>query len=158
MKRFKTYPRMVFLFLLLIIFSLGDLVTDVLSGSTFTHFILDAAIVVLALYFMREWYDACVSERHTNELLQQYVDGLKQAIEAEFDRWHLTDAERRIAIMLIKGKSIKEIADYCHRGEGTVRQHSVSVYRKAGFHGRAELAAYFLNELLKPDADQEMVE
>ncbi|MBE0493703.1 MAG: helix-turn-helix transcriptional regulator [Thiomicrospira sp.] len=155
MKRFKTYPRMIFLFLLLILLSVGDLVMDLFSGSSFTHLILDAGIVILALYFIREWHAACVNERHTNELLQQYVDGLKQTIEAEFERWHLTEAEKRIAIMLIKGKSIKEIAEYCHRGEGTVRQHSVSVYRKAGFHGRAELAAYFLNELLKPDADQE---
>jgi hypothetical protein len=31
-----------------------------------------------------------------------------------------------------------------------VRQHAVSVYRKSGLSGRAELAAFFLEDLLLP--------
>jgi hypothetical protein len=33
-----------------------------------------------------------------------------------------------------------------------VRQHAVAVYRKSGLAGRAELAAFFLEDLLLPAA------
>ena len=36
------------------------------------------------------------------------------------------------------------------RSERTVRQHAVSVYRKSGLAGRAELSAFFLEDLLLP--------
>jgi hypothetical protein len=39
-----------------------------------------------------------------------------------------------------------------------VRQHAVSVYRKSGLAGRAELSAFFLEDLLLPmdqDGDDE---
>jgi hypothetical protein len=32
----------------------------------------------------------------------------------------------------------------------TVRQHAVAVYRKSGLAGRAELSAFFLEDLLLP--------
>jgi hypothetical protein len=32
-----------------------------------------------------------------------------------------------------------------------VRQHAVAVYEKAGLGGRAELAAFFLPDLIVPD-------
>jgi hypothetical protein len=32
-----------------------------------------------------------------------------------------------------------------------VRQHAVSVYQKAGLGGRAELAAFFLQDLMLPE-------
>ena len=34
--------------------------------------------------------------------------------------------------------------------ERTVRQQSLAVYRKAGLTGRAELSAFFLEDLLAP--------
>jgi hypothetical protein len=36
------------------------------------------------------------------------------------------------------------------RSERTVRRHAVSVYRKSGLAGRAELLAFFLEDLLLP--------
>ena len=48
----------------------------------------------------------------------------------------------------------KEIAAIQEKSERTVRQHAVSVYRKSGLAGRAELSAFFLEDLLLP-VDQE---
>ncbi len=36
------------------------------------------------------------------------------------------------------------------RSERTVRQHAIAVYSKSGLAGRAELAAFFLEDLLLP--------
>jgi DNA-binding CsgD family transcriptional regulator len=83
------------------------------------------------------------------------LEGLGQAIHAQFRAWHLTPAEREVALMLLKGHGHKQIAALTARSERTVRQHAGVIYEKAGLAGRAELAAYFLNDLMLPDDERE---
>jgi hypothetical protein len=45
---------------------------------------------------------------------------------------------------------MREAARLTGRSERTVRQHAVSVYRKSGLGGRAELAAFFFEDMLLP--------
>jgi DNA-binding CsgD family transcriptional regulator len=78
--------------------------------------------------------------------------GLGAAIDAQFERWVLSAAEREVALLLLKGLSHKEIAEVRETSEKTVRQQSLAVYRKAGLSGRAELSAFFLEDLLLPVA------
>lgn len=73
-----------------------------------------------------------------------------EAIDEQFDRWHLTPAEREVALLLLKGHSHKAIAKHTDRSPQTVRQHAASVYEKGSLSGRAELAAYFLADLMLP--------
>ncbi len=63
---------------------------------------------------------------------------------------HVASAEREVALLLLKGLSHKDIADVRRTSEKTVRQQSLAVYRKAGLSGRAELSAFFLEDLLLP--------
>jgi DNA-binding NarL/FixJ family response regulator len=63
---------------------------------------------------------------------------------------HSSPAEREVALLLVKGLSSNEIATVRATSERTVRQQSQAVYRKAGVAGRAELAAFFLEDLLLP--------
>jgi DNA-binding CsgD family transcriptional regulator len=81
--------------------------------------------------------------------------GLGVEIEAQFDRWSLTPTEKDVALLLLKGLGHKQAAAAMDRSERTVRQHAVSVYRKSGLSGRAELAAYFLEDLLLPQSQLE---
>jgi len=78
------------------------------------------------------------------------IEGLSHAIDAQLDKWGLTPAEREVALLLLKGYSHKHIAQDTQRSERTARQHAASVYRKAGMEGRAELAAFFLEDLMLP--------
>jgi DNA-binding CsgD family transcriptional regulator len=78
------------------------------------------------------------------------LNGLGEAIEREFDRWGLTEAEREVALLLLKGLSLKEVAGVRDTSERTVRVQARSLYSKAGLAGRAELSAYFLEDLLAP--------
>jgi len=78
------------------------------------------------------------------------LEGLGRAIDAQFTSWALTPTEREVALMLLKGYGHKEIAGLTGRSERTVRQHAGVVYEKAGIAGRAELAAFFLNDLMLP--------
>ncbi len=72
------------------------------------------------------------------------------AIDGQFAAWKLTAAEREVALLILKGYGHKQIAGATQRSERTVRQHAVTVYQKSGLAGRAELAAFFLEDLLLP--------
>jgi DNA-binding CsgD family transcriptional regulator len=81
---------------------------------------------------------------------REAIEGLGFAIDRQCDRWGLTDAERAVAVLLLKGLSMKEVADARGTTERTARQQALAVYRKAGLGGRAELSAFFLEDLLLP--------
>lgn len=81
---------------------------------------------------------------------EKVLSGLGKEIDAQLRRWDLTPAERKIALLLLKGYGHKEIATLLGRSERTIRQHAVAVYRKSNLSGRAELAAFFLEDLLLP--------
>jgi DNA-binding CsgD family transcriptional regulator len=76
--------------------------------------------------------------------------GLGRAIDDRLTAWGLTPAEREVALLLLKGRSHKQIAFVTGRSERTVRQHAVAVYDKSGLAGRAEFAAFFLEDLELP--------
>lgn len=78
------------------------------------------------------------------------LSGLGLAIDAQFSRWNLTDAEREVALLLLKGLSTKEVAAVRASSERTVREQARSIYAKAGLTGRAALSAFFLEDLLAP--------
>lgn len=81
---------------------------------------------------------------------QSVAAGLAGAIDGQFTRWKLTAAEREVALLLLKGLSTRDIADLRQTREATVRQQAQVVYRKAELTGRADLAAFFLEDLLAP--------
>jgi DNA-binding CsgD family transcriptional regulator len=76
-----------------------------------------------------------------------YADGFGATVMAQLEDWGLTHAERDVALMLLKGLSLRDIASLRGASEATTRQHASSVYRKSGLSGRTEFAAYFLETL-----------
>ena len=85
------------------------------------------------------------------ESAEHALEGFGRAIDAQFDLWELTPAEREVALLLLKGRSHKAIARRTDRSPQTVRQHAAAVYRKASLAGRAELSAFFLEDLMLPE-------
>jgi DNA-binding CsgD family transcriptional regulator len=86
--------------------------------------------------------------------IRELLRGLGDAIDAQFERWGLTPAEREVAMLLLKGLSHKEIAVIRESSVLTVRQQARSVYTKANLSGRAALSAFFLEDLLLPPAQR----
>lgn len=68
-------------------------------------------------------------------------------IDTEFARWALSDTERDIAWLILKGFSFLEIAEMRGRSERTIRQQAGAIYAKSGLRSRAELSAFFLEDL-----------
>ncbi len=73
---------------------------------------------------------------------------IRNMIDQQFSDWHLSASEKDVALLLIKGLTMKEIAELRNTQEKTVRQQATTVYRKANLSGRQELAAFFLEDIL----------
>ena len=76
--------------------------------------------------------------------------GLGTALDDQFERWGLTSAQREVALLVLKGLSYKEVAELRTTAEHTVRNQALAIFRKAGLAGRAEMAAFFIEDLLMP--------
>ncbi len=84
---------------------------------------------------------------------KKYVEGLSRAIDQQLTKWKLTVAEKEVAFLLLKGLSLKEIAEVRQTTEKTARVQSMAIYAKAGLSGRSELSAFFLEDLLLPETE-----
>ncbi|MGH9160087.1 MAG: hypothetical protein ACRD2X_08880, partial [Vicinamibacteraceae bacterium] len=69
--------------------------------------------------------------------MRELLKGLGAAIDAQFERWRLTTAEREVALLILKGLSHKEIAAVRETTERTIRQQAQAIYSKANLSGRA---------------------
>jgi DNA-binding NarL/FixJ family response regulator len=98
----------------------------------------------------RDLYRARAEAQRWKTEASDVLRGLGAAIDSQFERWGLSSAEREVALLLLKGLSHKDVAEVRGTSEKTVRQQSLAVYRKAGLAGRAELSAFFLEDLLLP--------
>jgi DNA-binding CsgD family transcriptional regulator len=148
-----------------------DLVLDAPTTLLSFHVIFEVAFVLLCLgtaIFL--WMAGSQSEQslqrtrkvledHESELAewreraQRLLEGLGMEIDRQMRTWGLSPAEREVALLLLKGFSTKEIATHLDKSERTVRQQCSAVYKRSGLGGRAELSAFFLEDLLLPVGD-----
>jgi DNA-binding CsgD family transcriptional regulator len=73
---------------------------------------------------------------------------LLTVMREQFSQWALSPSENEVALLLIKGLSMKEIADARSVKEKTIRSQATNIYAKSGCTGRHELAAYFIEDLM----------
>lgn len=148
-----------------------DLILDRPTTLWSLHVLFEAAQLTFALgmvaYLGRGWWRARGSLARTRQELaaharerdawrgraEKLLRGLGEVIDEQLREWGLTAAESETALLLLKGFGHKEIAVLQGKSERTVRQHAIVVYRKSGLAGRAELSAFFLEDLLLPMPD-----
>ncbi len=160
------------LFVLIVVLMAADVIADYQEGQTWWHISMELGVVLLSLcgIFLlgMDYY------RTTQRNLDQLHDTLKQAqaeavhwrtqsrslmqglsieIQKQFSLWGLSRAEGEIGLLMLKGFSHQEIAVLRQSSERTVREQARAVYRKAGLTGKAELSAFFLEDLLLPGED-----
>ncbi len=145
-----------------------DLLLDRPASLWTPHVLLELTLVLVsagaALYLSRGWYATRRQVRGLRTDLagrqaereawraaaRKPLEGLALEVDRQFADWKLTPAECEVALMLLKGFSLQQMAALRGGSERTVRQHAVAVYRKSGLAGRAELAGFFLGDLLLP--------
>jgi DNA-binding CsgD family transcriptional regulator len=153
-------------------FTAWDIFGDYKTGSSVSHLFLEGLIVITSIVFLsRTIY--FLSQRNAKtykELLdsqkealllradnqkyreesKKHLAGISELIDKQFADWQLTHSEKEVALLLLKGLSHKEIADIRSTSEKTARQQAAQVYEKAKLEGRAQLSAFFLEDLLLP--------
>jgi DNA-binding CsgD family transcriptional regulator len=145
-----------------------DLLTDLKEGVDWWHVIIEAFVAGLALvgifFLVRGTFSLKRSLKLEKELSAQlreesrhwksnskiFIEGLSQSISEQLDNWQLTKAEKEVAFLLIKGFSLKEIAEFRETAEKTTRTQATAIYSKSGLSGRPQLSAFFLEDLLIP--------
>lgn len=89
-----------------------------------------------------------VRRSQAEDKLRRAASAFADVLEERFCEWGLTPAERDVALFLIKGFPIAEIARLRQTSEGTVKAQTNAVYRKAGVNGASQLLSLFLDELM----------
>ncbi len=99
-------------------------------------------------YIRKEFLQTKESYLSWQQKSRNSAEEIRKMIDQQFTDWKLTESEKDVALLLIKGLSMKEIADIRATQDKTVRQQAATIYRKANLSGRQELAAFFLEDIL----------
>ena len=155
------------------LFALVDIVLDLQEGVTMNHLIHEGALWAFSMagafyqFKIIKWQtqEMVVFQSKINELgatnnelkieqlnFQKKISHLSSefliSMDEQFNTWLFSRAEKEIALLLIKGLAMKEIADIRGSSESTVRQQASQIYKKSKLTGRMELSAFFLDDLL----------
>jgi len=148
--------------------TLFDLVTDLLEGVTWWHVSLEGLVAMIAaigvVYLLKgtfvlkhglenaQKFSQALQEENKawKENSKKFLEGLSQSIDEQLTKWELSKSEKEIAFLLLKGLSLKEIADIRGTTDKTTRTQSAAIYSKAGLANRSQLSAFFLEDLLLP--------
>mgnify|MGYP000211990541 FL=1 len=143
-----------------------DVIVDLGLGVPLWHILQEALLVVLSavaaallilhirkknksLHHLAEnLSDANQQIALLNSKIKEERKRYSLVIKEQFDSWNLTLGEQQVALLLLKGLSLKEIASVRTTKEMTVRQQASSIYSKSGLVGRHEFSAWFLEDFL----------
>lgn len=152
---------------LVLVIALLDFIEDISAEEDLSYLIVDfgylAIMLTLLIYLLR---NVPLTLKKTNlaltsQIIRHHQDmeawkqkaadtmqGFSRLISLQFEEWKLTNAEKEVALLLIKGLSIKEISVVRGTSPGTTRQQAAALYDKANLNNRAELSAFFLEDIL----------
>lgn len=154
------------IFFIVISLLIGDVIDDLSHGSSISHVLIEAGIILLCLVgIITLWLQLFLSKKEVEQLsldlnkakedlnkwraeTKSLTKGLAEKIDEQLSDWNLTTAEKEVSLLILKGLSNKEIADIRNTSEKTVRQQASSIYQKSNLSSRSELSAFFLEDLL----------
>ncbi len=134
------------------VFFVGDAASDMLSDPTAPHSVFEALVafaLILGILFggwqLRQTLETLRAQERS---LDAARGALAQVIAQQFQDWGLTPAERDVGLLALKGLDVAEIAQARSAAPDTVRAQLSKIYAKAGVSGRAQFAAWFVEDLL----------
>jgi len=148
--------------------NLGDVIYDYREGASTAHLLMELSIAIVSFALIASltvgiWRQSRSNNRLKAELAS-FSEANEQAIlppalatarhelalvlKEQFETWKLTQTEREVAMLLLKGLSFKEIASVRNTMEKTVRQQASAIYKKANVSGRHAFSAWFIEDLL----------
>ena len=149
------------------VYEVNDELTDFAKGEeTIWHVSIEILIVILSfagliyfVYLLRsQWKRQKQLEANlekirkdldsSNTKLREGKKEYQKVIQWQFTDWSLSPSEKEIALLILKGLSIREIAKCRSTHEKTVRKQASAIYDKSNLAGRHELSAWFFEDML----------
>jgi len=138
--------------------SLGEFLIDAVTLLLTVSSAVGVALLVQRMQAQHEEQMALLRDLETaraegaewRSKLRSNFGGTKIEMDRQFQDWGLTDAEKDVGLLILKGLSHKEIATLRGTSETTVRQQAQAIYRKSRMPGKTAFSAYFLDELFAP--------
>ena len=136
-----------------VIFFAYDIISDLSVGSdSYFHIIVEiiVCLAITAVLFQELKHVASLNNAVQGEKNKtaRLSGKLFEVMNKQFSDWQLSPSEHEVALLLIKGLSMKEISEMRNVKEKTVRQQATQIYAKSGYAGRHELAAHFIEDLM----------
>jgi DNA-binding CsgD family transcriptional regulator len=104
----------------------------------------------VGMYFIARSYRlAANNTRYLAKQLDAARSAFQSGIDGYFEQWGLSEAEKDIALLTIKGMTISEIAEIRQTKQSTIKTQSSAIYKKAGVSSPAQLVSSLIEELLK---------
>lgn len=134
------------------VFFIADVGQDLVWNGLTPHSLLEA--IVAAALILGTAFGALQMRQVLNRIRQAETamsiasGALFDLIEARFREWGLTPSEAEVAMFMLKGLDIADIARARGAAQGTVRAQMTKVYAKAGVSGRGQLTSLFIEDLL----------
>lgn len=130
-----------------------DIITDLIKESdSYLHIGIELLVFVaisMVLFHELQHVKSLNREIRVEKSKNARLAGeLLTVMQEQFNHWDLSPSEADIALLLIKGLSIKEIADARNVKEKTIRGQATNIYSKSGYAGRHELVAHFIEDLM----------
>ena len=135
-------------------FFIYDIVSDILTNEDeFLHLALELCVFIaisFVLFHELQHVKSLNKEIKIEKSKTARLAGeLLSVMREQFSQWQLTASESEVALLLIKGLSMKEVAEARNVKEKTVRGQATAIYAKSGYAGRHELAAHFIEDLMR---------
>lgn len=167
MTKSTDYSKNSAFFLLIIGLTSVDIALDFRSGVHIKHLLVEFVVLFVSLLAFNFYLDRLktnqvkvkgqidgANENVKKSLLQleslkdelsHFKNQFKDEIDQQFIVWKFSKAEAEVALLLLKGLTLKEIAETRKSNEKTVRAQCSSVYKKSALKGRHQLSSYFLD-------------
>ena len=151
----------------IVVGNLGDVFYDYREGASITHVLMELSIAIVSFALITALTVGIWRQSRSNTRLKAELASVSAAndqtlppalatarhelalvLKEQFETWSLTQTEREVAMLMLKGLSFKEIASVRSTMEKTVRQQASAIYKKANVSGRHSFSAWFIEDLL----------
>lgn len=96
--------------------------------------------------------DLVLELKRNNRILKNPESEFWKEVKNQMEIWKLTDAEKEVAILLLRGFSHQQIAGVRQKSLRTIENQTASIYEKSSMRGKLEFISFFLTPLL-PEED-----
>ncbi|WP_254694102.1 helix-turn-helix transcriptional regulator [Sulfitobacter sp. SK012] len=124
------------------LFSASWIVHEVIATITLFGFAIGGLLI------WRSYYLILQRHKETKRLLRSAQGEFFEMLGLQFDRWGLSEAERDVALLTVKGMTVDEIAELRGTSSGTIKSQNNAIYRKANVKSRTQLLGSLIEELL----------